>query len=184
MAEMNKTLDEIRAELDEQYRAQIEDEIRKRKEIEEKYYTLCDELEDTADKLEKAHLRVKELARANRELIGAKKSFINHILARKNFAKREHDLLNKGMEFWGCVFDAAYYAENNPDVVKEIGIDEQALLEHFVTLGIYQERQGSKAFDVEKYLLYNEDVANSCKKDKRDAYIHYIMYGKDEKRRK
>lgn len=184
MSENNKIYEEIRKELDAQYRAQIEDEVRKRKEIEEKYYSLCDELEDTAGKLEKSHARVKELARANRELIGAKQSFLNHILARRNFTKRENDLLGKGMEFWSSVFDAKYYAENNPDVVNEVGTDENALLEHFVSLGIYQERQGSKAFDVDKYLYYNEDVANSCKKDKRDAYIHYIMYGKDEKRRK
>lgn len=184
MSENNKIYEEIRKELNEHYRAQIEDEVRKRKEIEEKYYTLCDELEATTEKLEKDRARVKELARTNRELIGAKKSFINYVLTRRNYTKRENDLLNKGMEFWGCVFDAKYYAENNPDVVQEIGTDEQELLKHFVSLGIYQERQGSKAFDVEKYLLYNEDVANSCKKDKRDAYIHYIMYGKDEKRRK
>lgn len=184
MSENNKLYEEIRKELDAQYRAQIEDEIRKRKEIEERYYTLCDKLEDTTEKLDKHSARVKELARSNRELIGAKKSFINYVLTRRNFIKRENDLLGKGMEFWGFVFDAKYYAENNPDVVQEIGTDEQALLEHFVTLGIYQERQGSKAFDVEKYLYYNEDVACSCKTDKRDAYIHYIMYGKDEKRRK
>lgn len=184
MSENKKAYDEIREELDAKYRAQLEDEVRKRKDIEEKYYDVCDKLEDAEDKLEKNHARLQDLAQTNRELIRAKKPFLQYVLTRRTFIKRENDLLNKGMDFWGCVFDAKYYAENNPDVVKEVGTEETALLEHFVSLGIYQERQGSKDFDVEKYLYYNEDVANSCQKDKRDAYIHYIMYGKDEKRRK
>lgn len=184
MSENKKTIDEIREELDAKYRAQLEDEVRKRKDIEEKYYAVCEELENTEEKLEKNHLRVQELAQSNRELICAKKPFIEYVKTRRNYIRREADLLNRGIEFWGTVFDADYYAENNPEVVKEVGSDEKALLEHFVTLGIYQERQGSKDFDIEKYLFYNEDVANSCKKDKRDAYIHYIMYGKEEKRRK
>lgn len=184
MSENKKTYEEIRVELEARYRAQLEDEVRKRKEIEEKYYDICDKYEDAADKLEKKQMSLRAFAQSNRELLRAKKSFFAYMVERKKFMRRETQLLDKGMEFWGCVFDAKYYAENNPDVVKAVGNEEKALLEHFVTLGIYQERQGSKDFDVEKYLYFNEDVASSCQKDKRDAYLHYIMYGKEENRKR
>lgn len=184
MSDNKKIYDEIRAELEIKYRAQLEDEVRKRKEIEEKYYDVCDKYEDASGKLAKKQISLQNFAQSNRELLSAKKSFVAYTLERKKFVRRELQLLEKGMEFWSCVFDATYYAQNNPDVVKEVGSDEKALLEHFISIGIYQERQGSKDFDVERYLYYNEDVASSCQKDKRDAYLHYIMYGKDERRKK
>lgn len=185
MSENNqKTYEQIRQEIEDQCRAQLQDEVRKRKEIEEKYYKVCEDLAETSDKLEKTRLYMMELASSNRDLMGCKMSFFNFMNTRRIYRKREKDLLQKDMEFWGYVFDPVYYAENNPDVVEKVGNDEKALLEHFICLGIYQGRQGSADFNVEKYLEYNDDLAGRYEKDKRDAYIHYVMYGKDEMRRK
>lgn len=35
----------------------------------------------------------------------------------------------------GTVFDAAYYAQNNPDVVAELGTSREALYNHYITFG-------------------------------------------------
>ena len=67
MGEINtKTIEELRAQIESEYRAQIDDEIRKRKEIEEKYYAINDELEETTEKYELARRIQMELAQSNR----------------------------------------------------------------------------------------------------------------------
>lgn len=40
----------------------------------------------------------------------------------------------------GAVFDAEYYAQNNPDVVQAFGLDENALYQHYVTYGMAEGR--------------------------------------------
>ena len=42
----------------------------------------------------------------------------------------------------GGVFDAEYYAENNPDVVQAYGTDKDALYSHYVNNGRAEGRQG------------------------------------------
>lgn len=41
-----------------------------------------------------------------------------------------------------AVFDAAYYAVTNPEVVEEIGADPKALEQHFITTGRTEGREG------------------------------------------
>lgn len=185
MGEINaKTIEELRAQIESEYRAQIDDEIRKRKEIEEKYYAIYDELEETTAKYELARRIQMEMAQSNREFLSCKMSFLAYLNRRRIYAKTEQSILDKDPSFWDPVFDAEYYAEHNKDVAAEVGTDPAALLKHFINMGTFQGRQACKDFYVEKYLELNEDVAEICKTDKRAAYIHYIDYGISEKRLK
>ncbi len=176
--------EKLRQEIEDSCRAQLQDEVRKRKEIEEKYNETWAELQKANEKLETVHGYMRRVATANRELAGCKMSFLQYLNTGRIFRNKDKFYVDKGMEFWGYVFDPVYYAKNNPDVVEQVGEDPQALLKHFVELGIYQSRQGSADFDIDRYLKFNEDVANSYMGDIREVYIHYVMYGKDENRRK
>lgn len=40
----------------------------------------------------------------------------------------------------GTVFDAEYYAQNNPDVVAVLGTDRAILYQHYVTYGMHEGR--------------------------------------------
>lgn len=95
-------------------------------------------------------------------------------------------------------FDAAYYAENNPDVVKEVGNDVSALAYHYYMYGIEEGRAGNaedaaagkgktelvgfREFDAEYYALQNPDVVAACGADAMSLYMHYVNYGAAEGR--
>lgn len=179
-----KTYDEIRAEIEAELRAQLEDEVRKRKESEEKAYALYDQLQEKSkafDQLQEVH---RDMVKQNRELTGCMISYPGFLNKRRLFNKEENTLMQKGLEYWSPIFDASYYAENNKDVVAEVGTSSEALLKHFISLGTYQSRQGCKDFNVDRYMEFNPDIATKCRWDRRSAYLHYIEYGMKEKRRK
>lgn len=185
MSDKNQmSYDEIRKEIAEEYRAQIEEEVRLRKEIQEKYYGVYDELQLTKKNLEISRGIQRDLAEYNRELIGCKIPFLKFLNRRRLYYKNEKMLFDKGFSYWAPVFNAAYYAEHNKDVVVDVGTDEAALLKHFVSIGTYQSRQACEEFNVESYMEINPDVADICRTDRRAAYIHYIDHGIREKRRK
>lgn len=94
-------------------------------------------------------------------------------------------------------FDAAYYAENNPDVVKEVGYDAEKLAQHYYMIGIAEGRMGNAEdaenkdrpelvsfgeFDAEYYALQNPDVAAVCGADAMSLYMHYVNCGAAEGR--
>lgn len=176
--------DDIRTEIENQYRAQLDDEVRKRKEIEEKYYKIYDALQEKEDELGKVRRVQYELTKMNRELLGCQMSYVTFLKQQRRYKRGEQDFLNKKKDFWTPVFDADYYAKHNEDVAKEIGMDVDALLEHFIGIGMHQGRRGCKEFDVHRYMELNQDIAERCKSDIRSAYLHYIDYGINEKRMK
>jgi len=80
------------------------------------------------------------------------------------------------------VFDAKYYAEKNPDVVAVVGSDSAALLNHYVTSGIYEGRDASATFNASIYALANPDI-KAVYGDNLEAYVeHFIQYGAAEGR--
>lgn len=175
---------DVRREVEDLCRAQLEEEVRRRKEMEEKYYKTCEVLQEYKVGLEAAHKKQAELAQYNRDLISCNMSFLEYLRRKRAYRKNEQKLIDKGIEYWKPVFDAEYYAENNEDVVNAVGGDADALFNHFVRFGTFEGRQASEEFDVQRYIAFNPDVADSCRMDKRAAYIHYIEYGFKEKRRK
>lgn len=84
---------------------------------------------------------------------------------------------------YSAVFDAAYYYNNYPDLQHNIGNDPAALLNHFITSGMKEGRNGNSSFDVRAYMYNNPDLlAVYGADDYSDYYIHYICNGQTEKR--
>lgn len=71
------------------------------------------------------------------------------------------------------VFNAKVYAKMYPDVVKELGEDETALFTHFITFGIWEQRQPSDAFNVDAYASLNPDLQEAFGDDIVAYYMHY-----------
>ena len=101
----------------------------------------------------------------------------------------------------GGMFDAEYYAQNNPDVVAVLGTDENILYQHYLTSGRLEGRQpyapgtatvqtagafvalpDGTLFDAAYYAARYPDVANCLGYDPAILKLHYDLYGKNEGR--
>lgn len=72
---------------------------------------------------------------------------------------------------WSAVYDYAYYAQNNPDVVAALGNSPEACIRHFVEHGIHEGRQGNRSFNVSIYMdQHSEEVKKYGYKDKSVFY--------------
>ena len=75
------------------------------------------------------------------------------------------------------IFDPEYYMERYPDVKAAVGSDPQALLEHFLTIGLKEGRVGSPVLDIAKYRKLYPDLAAAFG-DNWDLYVrHYFTLG-------
>ncbi len=80
------------------------------------------------------------------------------------------------------IFNAAEYAEMNPDVAAAFGTDENKLFEHYLVFGINENRAPSKTFDVNAYASSYPDLQVAFG-DNVDSYIlHYATFGQKENR--
>jgi lipoprotein-anchoring transpeptidase ErfK/SrfK len=79
-------------------------------------------------------------------------------------------------------FDAKFYAETYPDVVKVYGKSEEKLLEHYLKYGRYEGRSASADFNLAIYRNNYADL-NAAFGNDLDAYPeHYRKYGIKEGR--
>ena len=102
----------------------------------------------------------------------------------------------------GGMFDAEYYAQNNPDVVAVLGTDENVLYQHYLTSGRLEGRQpyapaaattqatgaymtlpDGTLFDATYYATANPDVAAVLGTDAATLAQHYMTSGKLEGRK-
>ena len=96
----------------------------------------------------------------------------------------------------GTIFDAEYYAVNNPDVVQVLGTDESILYSHYVSYGKAEGRKPcadtaavstvtdeGASFDAAYYASNNPDVVAVLGSDAAVLYQHYVKYGKAEGRK-
>lgn len=74
----------------------------------------------------------------------------------------------------GTVFDAQYYAQNNPDVAAILGMDENALYQHYILYGKAEGRIGA-APDVSS-MDYNHQVMELCNEERRAAGTRDLSY--------
>ena len=81
------------------------------------------------------------------------------------------------------MFDATFYAKNNPDVVAKYGNNTDKLYEHFINFGIFEGRQPSADFNVNAYASSYSDLARNYGADVVAYYRHYANYGKSEGRK-
>lgn len=84
----------------------------------------------------------------------------------------------------GTLFDAEYYAQQNPDVVAVMGKDAGTLYKHYLDYGKAEGRQATAGdgFDAEFYAKTYPDVAAAIGTDPAALYQHYVNYGKAEGR--
>lgn len=75
------------------------------------------------------------------------------------------------------LFDAAYYAEKNPDVVAVYGTNAKALYNHYINCGIKEGRNAGPLFDVKKYRENNRDLEATCGDDYAAYVNHYLTDG-------
>ena len=85
---------------------------------------------------------------------------------------------------YSAVFDASYYASRYPDVVQVIGNEPASLLNHFISYGMKEMRQGNANFDPYAYMISNSnyDLRKAFRSDWRAYYEHYMSNGRYEGR--
>lgn len=81
-----------------------------------------------------------------------------------------------------AVFDAAYYAAMNPDVVAVYGTDAMSLYTHYISVGINEGRSGSATFNAAAYKAANPDLATAFGDDLAAYVNHYATVGQAEGR--
>lgn len=80
------------------------------------------------------------------------------------------------------VFDASYYATLYPDVAANSNGSQLWLLNHYITYGIYENRNASASFNATDYMLKNPDL-QAIYGDNMPAYaFHYVNAGQAEGR--
>lgn len=81
------------------------------------------------------------------------------------------------------VFDTDYYYLYNTDISSILGNDKITLLNHFLTQGMAEGRQGNETFHVRSYISTNPDLIPLYSNDLSQYYMHYINYGQYEGRK-
>lgn len=80
------------------------------------------------------------------------------------------------------MFDAKYYAMENPDVVKVCGSTVDALFKHFCEYGLVETRQPNADFNVNAYASAYDDLHKAFDDNVLAYYRHYNEHGKTEGR--
>lgn len=85
------------------------------------------------------------------------------------------------------IFDASFYASENPDVVATVGTDVDKLFEHYLIFGIWEARQPNEDFNVNAYASAYSDLRDAFGDEPRarqllDYTLHYCNYGIAENR--
>ena len=84
---------------------------------------------------------------------------------------------------YASVYDYNYYVNNNVDVKKAYGDDENAVLAHFVNYGMKEGRQAKSTFNASSYRLQYVDLRNAYGSNLKNYYLHYMNYGAKEGRK-
>lgn len=80
------------------------------------------------------------------------------------------------------VYAYGYYRDRYPAVVAQIGDDPNALLEHFVTVGMPYGMQGIGSFNVQAYAKFNGDLRDAYGDNWAKYYIFHLEKGWKEGR--
>lgn len=172
---MDQMMRELRKEATERSWARIEEEIGKRRELEEAVGCLEGKLNEAYKVIHCLEQMVSRTEQTQTSLLGAVRSYFQK-------KKQDKELLQKSMEYFAPVFDPQYYAEHNEDVRRMVGTNEEALLRNFILYGMYGARRAKKEFDVIAYMKCNPDIAKAQNYDFRRCFLHYITNGEKEGR--
>ncbi len=94
------------------------------------------------------------------------------------------DLTAEEIQTIRTIFVADQYAKMYPDVVKELGDDPTTLYTHFITFGIWEQRQPSTYFNVDAYASRNYDLQPIYGDDIVGYYMYYCTHQKEQAWRK
>lgn len=83
---------------------------------------------------------------------------------------------------YAAVFDSTYYFEHNPDLQMVFGNNKDLLLNHFLTCGMAEGRQGCEEFNVQYYKANYQDLQAAFGENLPNYYVHYMTNGKAEGR--
>ncbi len=83
---------------------------------------------------------------------------------------------------YATVFDSTYYYDHNPDLQIAFGNNGALLLNHFLTCGMAEGRQGCEEFNVQYYKANYNDLQAAFGENLPNYYLHYITNGKAEGR--
>lgn len=81
-----------------------------------------------------------------------------------------------------AVFDADYYYNTYPDVAAAVGMNKEALFNHFVTFGVKEGRSASATFNPQAYRQRYADLQQAFGDDMAAYCNHYTAYGQREGR--
>lgn len=80
------------------------------------------------------------------------------------------------------LFDFDFYVNRYPDIKAAYGNDKKGALNHFLTVGMKEKRQGCSSFNVTSYRNRYPDLRLAFEDDYQSYYAHYIISGKSEGR--
>jgi hypothetical protein len=89
--------------------------------------------------------------------------------------------VNKGVDY-SKVYDFAYYINRYPDMRVLYANNPAGALQHFVTNGMAEGRQGCENFSPIAYKNNYADLRNAFGNDWKQYYMHFINYGYAEGR--
>lgn len=98
--------------------------------------------------------------------------------------ENRRDLTAQEIAYIAQVFDADYYATAYPDLKDASVIGEEALFTHFITFGIWEERQCNVNFNVDVYASRNPDLQEAFGSDIVSYYVHKAIHAKEQWRAK
>lgn len=126
----------------------------------------------------KTGMSVQEIMEAN-GIMDANKIIAGNSLTLTNLPT---SLTNNTISSLYELFDAEYYASENPDVVAVYGTSKKALYQHFVQYGMIEGRSISPDFNVNAYRCAYPDLQNAFGDDISKYYEHYFIFGQQENR--
>lgn len=94
----------------------------------------------------------------------------------------KRDLTVEEQQAIATIFDAKYYAEVYRDVMDYYGFDyytsdcDVTLLAHFLTYGIWEERQPNAQFNIDVFATRNVDLHQEYGDDIIAYYLYYATY--------
>ncbi len=92
----------------------------------------------------------------------------------------QRELTAEEIQLISSIFNETEYVKIYPDVKEELGTDRTALLTHFITFGIWEQRQPSASFNVDAYASRNLDLQPIFGDDIVGYYTYYATHLKEQ----
>ena len=94
----------------------------------------------------------------------------------------QNPVVSSGGTNYSPVYDFYTYYNTYADLQKVFGVDDIALLNHFINSGMSEGRQASANFNVYDYRSRYPDLRNAFGNDLKAYYMHYLSRGRAEGR--